>query len=157
MLSVMVFFVVSMSVEAFAQDDPPPMDCIPEDEGMAGLDIGFIVGGLVLTGANLIFLANNASNLQADEPGGGMGMSGILAGSLGMIYGTAIMFSEEPTVSYAGAGCAVIGAISFYYGFRSTRASNRKYEEEHGLLIDPVLIDDGTGRLGPGVQVSWKF
>ena len=156
LLVVTVSFAVSVPVGAFAQE---PMNCFPEDEGMAGLDIGFIVGGLILTGANLIILANNASNLQADEPSGGMGMGGILAGSLGMIYGTAILFSNEPTVSYAGLGCAAVGAVSFYFGFKSTRASNRKYDksQDQGMVIDPILIGDGSGRLGPGIQVSWKF
>ena len=84
-------------------------------------------------------------------------MGGVLVGTLGVIYGTAIIFSDEPTVSYVGVGCVAVGALSFYCGVRSTRASNRKYNEEHGIVIDPILIDDGMGRLGPGVQVSWLF
>ena len=134
-----------------------PMDCFCEEEGMAGLDVGFIVAGVVLACGNVAIIAHNSSRLSAGDPSGSGGMGGIIVGALGAIYGTAVIFSDEPAVSYVGAGCAVVGAISFYYGFKSTRASNRKYDEEHGMLIDPVLIDDGTGRLGPGVQVSWKF
>ena len=134
-----------------------PMDCFCEEEGMAGLDVGFIVAGLVLTGSNIVITAYNSSRLNAGDPSGGGGMGGILVGTLGVIYGTAIIFSDEPAVSYAGVGCVAVGALSFYYGVRSTRASNRKYDEEHGMVIDPILIDDGTGRLGPGVQVSWSF
>ena len=134
-----------------------PMDCISEEEGMEGLDVGFIVAGVALACGNVAIIAHNSSRLSAGDPSGGGGMSGILVGTLGVLYGTAILFSDEPAVMYAGAGCAVVGAISFYYGFRSTKASNRKYDEEHGMVIDPILIDDGTGRLGPGVQVSWKF
>ena len=134
-----------------------PMDCIPPEDDMAGLDVGFIVAGIALSCGNVAIIAYNSSRLSEGDPSGGGGMSGILVGSLGVIYGTAIIFSDEPAVSYAGIGCAAVGALSFYYGLRSTMASNRKYDEEQGVLIDPVLIDDGAGRLGPGVQVSWKF
>ncbi len=134
-----------------------PMDCFCEEEGMAGLDVGFIVAGLALSCGNVAIIAHNSSKLNEGDPSGGGGMSGMLVGTLGVIYGTAIIFSDEPAVSYVGAGCAAVGAISLYYGVRSTRASNRKYDEKHGMVIDPVLIDDGTGRLGPGVQVSWSF
>ena len=134
-----------------------PMDCFCEEEGMAGLDVGFIVAGLVLTGSNIVIAAYNSSRVNADDPSGGGGMGGILVGTLGVIYGTAIIFSDEPTVSYVGIGCVVVGALSFYYGLRSTQASNRKYDEEHGMVIDPILIDDGSGKLEPGVQVSWSF
>ena len=154
LLVVLVSFAVSVPVGVFAQE---PMDCIPPEDDMAGLDVGFIVAGIALSCGNVAIIAHNASKLKEGDPSGGGGMGGILVGSLGIIYGTAIIFSDEPTVSYAGAGCAVVGAISFYYGFKSTRASNRKYEEEHGLLIDPVLINDGAGNLGPGIQVSWTF
>jgi len=81
-----------------------PMDCICEEEGMAGLDVGFIVAGLVLTGSNIVITAYNSSRLNADDPSGRGGMGGILVGTLGVIYGTAIIFSDEPTVSYVGAG-----------------------------------------------------
>jgi hypothetical protein len=134
-----------------------PMDCIPPEDEMAGLDVGFIVAGLALSCGNVALIAHNSSRLKEGDPSGGGGMSGIMFGTLGVLYGAAIIFSDEPAVSYAGAGCAVVGAISFYYGFKSTGASNRKYDEEHGMVIDPVLIDDGTGKLGPGVQVSFTF
>ena len=87
-------------------------------------------------------------------------MGGILFGALGTVYGVmCIGYSDEPAVRFTGIGCAAAGAASFYFGVRSTMASNRKYDEaeEQGLTFDPVLIDDGAGRLGPGIQVSWLF
>ncbi len=85
-------------------------------------------------------------------------MGGVLTGVLGTIYGwLCIGYSDDAAVRTMGIMCTAAGAGSLYFGLRNTIASNRKYDEKHGMVIDPVLIDDGTGRLGPGVQVSWKF
>jgi hypothetical protein len=152
-----VSFAVMISGGAWAQE---PMDCFCcDDDAMAGLDIGFIVAAVAVTAANIALVTYNSSQLDAGTPSGGGGMGGILVGALGTIYGTAIIFSDEPTVTFAGAGCAVVGALSFFYGFSSTRAVNRQHEEDQGrrILVDPILVGDGSGNLGPGLQVSWKF
>jgi hypothetical protein len=79
-------------------------------------------------------------------------------GALGTAYGVLLIaYEDEEALRFTGIGCAAAGAVSLYYGVVSTRASNRKYDEEHGMVIDPALIDDGAGRLVPGVQVSWSF
>ena len=141
----------------FAQE---PMDCIVEDEGMTNVDYLLFVPGLVLTVTNLVLVSHNASKLSSDEPSGLGGGGGILVGALGTVYGAlCIGYSDEAAVEFTGLGCMIAGAASIFYGVRSVQASNRKYDEENkqGMVIDPILIDDGTGRLGPGVQVSWLF
>lgn len=145
-----------VSVDAFAQE--PFGDCICDDRGMSNADYVLFVPGLFLVGANLVLVAHNASRLSADNPSGSGGMGGVLIGTLGTIYGAlCIGYSDEAAVEFTGIGCAAMGVVSLYYGVKNIRASNRKYDEEHGMVIDPILIDDGAGRIGPGVQVSWKF
>ncbi len=136
------------------------MNCILPRDGMNDDEIVLLVTGLILVGTNLVLVAHNTARLNADDPSGAGGMGGILFGALGMAYGVlCVGYSDEAELRFTGMGCAAAGAASFYFGVRSTMASNRKYDEaqEQGMVIDPILIDDGTGRLGPGVQVSWSF
>ena len=153
-VSIVVMTAVSGGV--CAQDQ---MNCILPNDGMNDDEIVLLVTGLILVGTNLVLVAHNTARLNADDPSGPGGMGGILFGALGMAYGVmCIGSSDEPAVRFTGMGCAAAGAASFYFGVRSAMASNRKYDEaEEGLTFDPVLIDDGSGRLEPGVQVRWSF
>ena len=145
------------SAGVFAQE---PMDCIPTDEGMTNVDYLLFVPGLVLTATNLVLVSYNASKLSSGKPSGLGGGGGILVGALGTVYGALCFgYSDDAAVEFTGIACLVAGVASIIYGVRSVQASNRIYDEAHeqGLTIAPALIGDGSGRLEPGVQVSWSF
>jgi hypothetical protein len=154
MLFAVIPLAVSISADVFAQE---PMSCIPPEEGMAGLDVAVGLSGAVLTGINFALIAFNSERLKAERPSGGGATAGILCGFLGAAYGTAITFSDENLVRVAGVGCLTAGAVSFFYGVRSSSAHNRIHDEKNGLKVEPVFIRDRKGRYGPGFQVSWSF
>jgi len=118
-----------------------------------------IVGGALFIGVNLALTMHNLSALRADTPGKLGGASGMLLGSFGALFGTACLFVPEPSVFITGLGCTAVGVVTAYYGVKTLKAVQRKFieEEERGMTLSPVLIDDGSGRLGPGIQVSWRF
>jgi len=65
----------------------------------------------------------------------------------------------EGPIIFACAVCVAVGVITAWCGVKSLTAVRRKHieAEEQGLTFTPVLIEDGAGRLGPGIQVSWSF
>lgn len=62
-------------------------------------------------------------------------------------------------IRITGLACTAVGVFTVYCGVKSLSAVRRKFieEEERGLTLTPILIEDGAGRLGPGVQMSWSF
>jgi stage V sporulation protein SpoVS len=71
----------------------------------------------------------------------------------------AAVFVEHPAVRVAGAVTAAVGVYTVHTSVKSLGAVRRKFieEEERALTLQPILIDDGSGRLGPGLQVNWSF
>ena len=126
---------------------------------MAARDKAYFVTGIVVTGINFALIATNARGIESGRSTRGEARAGVISGLFGMCLGTAIMFSEETAVKYTGAGCVVGGAISFVYGIKAGRVVNRREEggQSRGAGLEPVIVHDGRGRYGPGIQVSWNF
>ncbi len=152
-----VAVLVAGAVESAFAQEPPDGPCCPDDESFT-VEYILFAPGFLLTGVNLVLVAHNYTRLSSGEPSGRGGGAGILLGSLGTAYGALLVgYAEEDALKFTGMGCAAAGAFSLYYGIKNTRASNRKYDEEHGMVVDPVLINDGSGKLVPGMQVSFSF
>lgn len=137
--------------------------------GRAGADVGIdddwdLEGPLVLIesayiGASLMLTMSNNSRLGADEPSRFGGALGLVVGSFTAASGAVLFFYPHPATYITGAAGFTVGLYTAYVGVKSLKEVRRKYieAEEQGLTFEPILIDDGSGRLGPGVQVSWKF
>ncbi len=83
----------------------------------------------------------------------------MVVGSFTALGGVALFLYPHPATHITGAAGFTVGLYTAYVGVKSLKEVRRKYieAEEQGLTFEPILIDDGTGKLGPGVQVSWKF
>jgi hypothetical protein len=129
-----------------------------EDKLAERLKGPLVITGALITGVNIAMTAHNISGLRADTPGKLGGVGGMLLGSYGALFGAACFFVQEPVFFITGLGCTAAGVVTAYYGVKTLKAVQRKFiEEERGVAFSPVLIDDGSGRLEPGVQVSWRF
>jgi len=133
--------------------------CAAEDDEMVEQIKGpAIVGGALFIGVDLALTMHNLSGLRADTPGKLGGAGGMILGSAGAMFGALCLFVPDPAVFITGLGCTAVGVVTAYYGVKTLKAVQRKsIEEERGVAFRPVLVDDGSGRLGPGVQVSWRF
>ena len=108
---------------------------------------------------SLFLTMYNSSRLEADNPSRGGGAAGLVVGSFTTLGGALALVYPHPATRVTGAACMAVGAYTAYISVKSLAAMRRKFieEEEHGLTFNPVLIDEGSGRLGPGIQVSWSF
>jgi hypothetical protein len=152
LLLVFVLFVVAVPGDAGA-DVSTDDDLDMELEGtLIGIEVVYI-------GASLLLTTYNSTRLEADDPSKGGGAVGLVVGSFTALSGVALFLYPHPATLVAGAAGFAVGLYTAYVGLKSLGAVRRKYieAEEQGLTVEPILIDDGAGRLGPGVQVSWKF
>jgi len=118
-----------------------------------------IVTGAIWIGASFFLTMYNYSRLDADDPSKFGGIGGLLVGSATALGGAAIIIYPNTAVQLTGVACMTTGLVSVYYGVKNLAAVHRKFieAEEQGLVFEPILIDDGSGRPGPGLQVSWTF
>jgi hypothetical protein len=146
LLLVVVSIVIAAPGSACADDDW-------ELEGPIVLVCAFYSGfSLLLTGYN-------TSRMNADDPSRLGGAGGVVLGSFTVLAGAASVVFDHPATRISGIACMAVGGYTVYYSVKSLRAVQRKYieAEEQGLVFEPIMIDDGTGKLGPGIQVSWTF
>jgi hypothetical protein len=117
------------------------------------------VAGAVWCAGSLAIAMYNRSRMEADDPSKGGGAVGVLVGTFTTVLGGAALFYEHPVSIATGFVCIGVGGYSVYTGVKSLGAVQRKFleEEERGLTLDPILIEDGSGGLVPGLQVSLEF
>jgi len=145
LLLVFVLFVVAV-----------PGDARADDMNLEGV---IVLTAVVYGSASLFLTMYNSSRLKADNPSRIGGAGGLVVGSVTAIGGVAVTIYDHPAAQVAGVAMFAIGVYTAYTGVKSLGAVRRKYieAEEQGLTFEPILIDDGAGKLGPGVQVSFKF
>ncbi len=108
---------------------------------------------------SLLLTSYNSSRLEADDPSRGGGAAGLVVGTFTTLGGAMAFIYPHPATRVIGAASMAAGGYTLYSSVKGLKAVQRKYieAEEQGLTFEPILIDDGSGRLGPGLQVSWKF
>ncbi len=153
---VMVLVVVSIMV--FVPGSARASD-LSDDDWDRDMEGPIIFAGAVLVGTSLFVTAYNCSRLDEDDPSKIGGVGGLMFGSVTALGGVAALFSESIAVQTTGVVCVAVGVITAWCGVKSLAAVRREHieAEEQGLTFTPVLIEDGAGRLGPGIQVSWSF
>jgi hypothetical protein len=153
---VLLLVVVSMLflVPGGARADVGSID--DRDYNLEGPIVIFCAAGMC---GSLFLTMYNSSRLEADNPSRGGGAAGLVVGSFATLGGAAALAYPHPAARAAGAACLAVGVYTVYTGVKSLGAVRRKFieEEERTLTLQPILIDDGSGRLGPGLQASWTF
>ena len=154
LLLVFVLFVVAVPGDAVA-DVGTDDDWDMELEGtLIGIEVVYI-------GVSLLLTTYNSSRLEADDPSKGGGAVGLVVGSFTALGGMAAFLypNPHPATIVTGAAMVAVGSYTAWCGIKSLKEVRRKYieAEEQGLTLSPILIEDGTGKLAPGVQVGWSF
>ena len=130
-----------------------------DDDWDFELEVPIVIVGVTYSFFSLMLTMYNNSRLEADDPSKGGGAAGFVVGSFTALFGVAAVIYPHPAARVTGAACMAAGGYTVYTGVKSLGAVRRKFieEEERGLTLSPILIEDGTGKLSPGMQVSWSF
>ena len=159
MLNRIMILVVVVSMAIALPDSAFTADFAEDTDLLEGFEGPLIMTGVVWAGMSLAVTMYNCSGLDAEDPSKLGGIGGLVLGSVTTVYGAGCLFFDDTAVKVTGGVCAAVGVFTVYCAVRTLKGVRRKYFErkEWGLTFAPVLMDDGAGRLGPGMQVSWSF
>lgn len=144
-IAVIALLCAAMSAPpAVAGEDDPSTATI----AMAG--VGVIAGP-----ASVAAIAFNAYRLHEGRPSGAGGLVGLLAGGLTMAAGLTLLSDDSAWSGLmigVGAGSMVLGGIS------AARAGTRPdADRAERFNVAPVVLGAGTGALGGGLEIRWRF
>ena len=151
-----VLLLVSISIMIAAPGSAEADVGVDDDWDLEGPIIAVCV---LYSSASLALTMYNSSRLEADDPSKGGGAAGLVVGSFTTLGGMAAVIYPHPAARIAGVVTMGVGGYTVYTGVKSLGAVRRKFieEEERGLALDLILIEEGPGRLVPGMQMSWSF